>query len=272
MPEHANLSVTLNSFLCSDGSFLNGIVLMIAGKYLGIASLTDIKEDIVLQQVKKHLRSEYRLESHVIVSHFSCRLLPFHVAVFLGCYCTDLCERHIAHHIKGIIDEQRRNELLIIAQLQVSFAGICLFSAWRFQFNNHQRQAIHKHNDVGALCVMFLHGILVHHHEVILIFVLIIYQVYNSRLQLMLRVSILHLNAILQHLRKLEVTLIERRAFYLMQFLNGIINGINRQRRINAMKRLLQYIIQNRISIVTLYIRPVLIAVLLAFKALKKFY
>ena len=153
--------------------------------------------------------------------------------------------------------------------MQVGFAGIGLFPAGRFQFDNHQRQTIHKHHDVRTLGVQFLHGKLVHHEEVVLIFVVIVYQIDDGRLQLMLGVSILHLYAILQHLRELEVTLIERRALYLMQFLDGIVDGIERQRRIDAMQRLLQHIIQYRIGIVALYIRPVLIAVLLTFQALK---
>ena len=269
MPEHANLSVALNGFLCPYSGFLYGIVLMIASKDLGIAALSDIKEDIVLQQVEQRLRSEDRLESHVIVSHLACRLLPFHVAVFLGRYSTNLRERHIAHHVEGIIDEQRRNELLIVPQLQIGFAGIGLFPAGRFQFYHHQRQTIHKHHDVWTFRLLFLHGILVHHQEVVLFLMVIIHEVDNSRLQLMLRVNVLHLDAVLQHLRELEVTLIERRTLYLMQLLDGIFNGIGRQRRVDAMQRNLQHIIQNRIRIVTLYVRPVLIAVLLALKALE---
>ena len=119
---------------------------------------------------------------------------------------------------------------------------------------------------------MFLHGVLVHHQEVVLILMLIVYEVYDACLHLMLCVSILHLYAILHHLRELKVTLIERRTLYLVQFLYSIFYGIKRQRRIDAMQRLLQHIIHYRISIVAHYIRSVLVAVLLTIKALKQLY
>ena len=54
-----------------------------------------------------------------------------------------------------------------------------------------------------------------------------------------------------------------------MQLLDGIIYSIKRQSRIDAMQRLLQYIIQYRVGVVTLYIRPVLIAELFTFQTLE---
>ena len=97
----------------------------------------------------------------------------------------------------------------------------------------------------------------------------VVYEVDDARLHLMLGVGILHLYTILHHLCELEVALIERRTLYPVQFLDGIIYGIDRQGWVDAMQRLLQHIIQQRIAVVTHYIRPVLIAVLLTLKALK---
>ena len=240
---------------------------MIAGKDFGITALTNIKEDIVLQQIKQDIRGENRLESHVIVSHFSCWLFPFHVSVFLGSHRAYLCESHIAHYVKGVICEQRRDKLLIVTQLQIGFACISLFPAWRFQFDDHQWQTIDKHHYVRAFCVEFLHGELIHHQEVVRLWIVKVYQPYNPCLlpllclyariltaieskvfanhiggivnglvALWLRVAECHLNAILQHLGELEVAFIQRRALNLMQFLYGIIYGIEGQSWVNALQ------------------------------------
>ena len=68
-----------------------------------------------------------------------------------------------------------------------------------------------------------------------------------------------HLYAILHHLSELEVTLIERSPFNLMQLLYGIFNGRLRQRRVDAPQRLVQHIVQQRIAVITLYVWTVLV-------------
>ena len=163
MPEYTYLAITLYRLFGPNGCFLHSIILMVTRKNLGITTFTNIKEDVVLQEVKQNLWSEDRLESHIIVSHLTGRLFPFHVAVFLCCDCAYFCERHITHHIESIVDEERRNEFLIVANLQIGLAGIGLFPAWRFQLNDHQRQTIHKHHYVRSLGIKFLDGELIHY-------------------------------------------------------------------------------------------------------------
>ena len=136
---------------------------MIACQDLGIAAFAHIKEQIVLQEVQQHPRREYRLKGSIIVSHLASRLLPFHIAILLGCDGTYLGECHITHHVEGIVDEERGDELLIVPQLQIGFAGIRLFPTRRFQLDNHQRQTIHEYHDVWAFGIVFLHGELVHY-------------------------------------------------------------------------------------------------------------
>ena len=128
MPEYTNLAISLYGLFCSLGSFFYCIVLVIAGKYLRITSFSYVIQDIVLQEVEQYLWGKHRLEGHIIVCYFTCRLFPLHVAVFLSRHCAYLCQSHVAHHIEGIVDEQRRDELLIVAELQISLAGIRLFS------------------------------------------------------------------------------------------------------------------------------------------------
>ena len=128
MPEHTYLAVALHGFLRPQGCFLYGVVLVVACKYLGVATLSHVKEYVVLQQVEQNLRSEYRPESHVIVCHLARRLFPLHVAVFLGCHRADLSQCHIAHHVEGIIHKQRWYKLLVVPQLQIGFAGIRLLT------------------------------------------------------------------------------------------------------------------------------------------------
>ena len=177
MPENTNLAITLYRLFRSLCSLLYGIILVIASKNLRVTTFANIKENIVLQQVEQYLRSKYRLEGHIIVSHLTSRLLPLHVAVFLGRHGANLGQSHIAHHIESIVGEKRRNELLIVAELQVSLAGIRLFTGWRFQLNHHQRQTIDKNHNVGALGVQFLHGILIHNQEIVALGMFKVYEV-----------------------------------------------------------------------------------------------
>ena len=81
-----------------------------------------------------------------------------------------------------------------------------------------------------------------------------------------------HLDAILHHLRELEVALIERRAFNLMQFPDGIVDGGTRQGRVDALQRIVQHIVQQRIAIVAFNVRTVNIAVGLTFETLEETY
>ena len=291
VPEHPNLAVLSYCTFGPGGGFLHSVILVIARQYLGILPFADIEEQIVPQKVEQHLGGEHRPEGHIVVGHLAAGLFPLHIAVFVCRDGTDFGKRHIAQHVEGIVDEERGDEFLIVADLKVRLAGIGLFAAGRFQLDDHQRQSVHKHHDVRTFGVEVVDRELVDDQEIVLFGMLEIDEVDNPCLfaRLPFHVPVFsaivgeflvehacgregHLDAILHHLRELEVALIERRALYLMQFPDGIVDGRSRQSRVDALQRIVQHIVQQRIAIVAFDVRTVNIAVGLTFETLEETY
>ena len=78
---------------------------------------------------------------------------------------------------------------------------------------------------------------------------------------LVLAIGVAHFHAILQHLRELEVALIQRTPLYLPQFLHHIGQRVGRHSRVQAVQGIKHILFEQRLPIVSVHVWAIRIAV-----------
>ena len=115
--------------------FVHGKVLVIGCHDLSHSPILMVKAFEILQDINKSLLFKDTIEECLVVGNLrrlalTIHALPFHITVSLGCDGTGLCGQHIAGHVEGVIDKQRRTFLLILLDLRVGILFISFFARW----------------------------------------------------------------------------------------------------------------------------------------------
>ena len=194
---------------------------------------------------------------------------PLHKAVKTGGNRARAVGGKVADHADGVVDEQGRDVLHIVAQLVVGILCAGVLFGGAFEFHQHERQTVDKQDDVGAaVVVVFDVGILIDHRKIVGFGMLEVHQTDECRAGLAI-CGIVDLHAVLQISRKDAVLLHETAALKIANFGECLTDRLHRQAAIDANQRVTQNTIHKRIGkVLPPHVRRINMRVAHAFKQL----
>ena len=149
---------------------------MIARQFFddGIAAVV-LKHDEMPDEIQKTALIEHAAQQNFKLRHgggrdgFAVNGAPRHEAFLVRADGADARLQPVGNNQHGVVDEQRRNLLLVSLELCERLPDVGVFVRRIFQFNDAQRQAVDENHHVGAAVVLaFDHGELVHHEPVVI--------------------------------------------------------------------------------------------------------
>ena len=173
---------------------------------------------------------------------------PLHEAVKAGGDGARAVGGKVADDADGVVDEQGRDVLHIVAQLVVGVLGARVLFGGAFEFHQNERQTVDKQDDVGAAVVaVFDVGILIDHREIIVFRLLEVQKTHERRAGLATH-GIVDLHAVLQISCKGTVLLHETAALKIADFGECLTDSLQRQAAIDANQRVTQNATHERVG------------------------
>lgn len=129
MPENATFTICLGSDLCFFDGLSNGKILMIASKDLIGCGLLDIKANEILDDIQQTCPIKHTFIERIKLSKgrvFIAAILcfPLHEAIKAGSDRTGFVSCQIANNAYGVVVEDRRDVLHIIADLAIGIFSV----------------------------------------------------------------------------------------------------------------------------------------------------
>ena len=191
---------------------------------------------------------------------------PLHKAVKPGGDRPGLVGGKVADYADGVVVEQGRNILHIVADLIVSVLCAHFVLGGAFQFHQNQRQTVDEQNNVRAAVVAALQkGKLIHHIKGVVLHILIVHQT-DNRGAFFALFKKLYRNTVLQIVHKGHVFLHKAAAVEVFKFGKGFFYGIRWQGFVQPRQAVAQFVIQQGTGIVPVHIRGIDMGVAHIFK------
>ena len=165
-----------------------------------------LEHDEMPDEVKKAAFIEHAAQQHFKLRHgggrdgFAVNGAPRHEAFLVRADGADARLQAVGNNQHRVVDEQRRDLLLVGLKLLERLPDVGVFVRRIFQFDDTQRQAVDENHDVGAAVVLaFNHRELVHHQPVVVVRVIEINQPDNFRADAAVLAAALDGDAVHQH-------------------------------------------------------------------------
>ena len=260
MPEHAALAVRGRGYLRLFNGAAHGEILMIAGEDLyGVRRVVG-KQYEVLDDVQQPVALEHTLIEGVELGK-GCVLvaavlgLPLHEAVQPGSDGSGLVGAQVADDAEGIVIKHAGDVLHVVADLVIGVLRADLVLGWRFQLDQHQRQAVDEYDDVRAAIVAVLHiGKLVDRIKGVAIDVLIVHQIHEG-VALFAFDIIAHGDAVLQIVHEYHVLLQLAAGFEVFKLCDGLVDGLDGQALVQLHKAVPQHRLQDGAGVIAVDVR-----------------
>ena len=184
MPEDADFTVALHGLFRADNRLADRKILMVPCQNLVTFQPFVIEADKILDNVQQPFFLENPFEESREIGKRSRFLvavlrLPFHKAVVAARNRARLRNKLVRHHANAVVNEQTRDFLHVITNLQVGFACISLFAARRLELKQANRQPVQKQQNIGPLVGPLDNCPLVRKNEGIVLDILVINQINN---------------------------------------------------------------------------------------------
>ena len=211
---------------------------MVAGQDLGVLG----EQDEVLQDIHQPRLGEHAVEWRLPVGELgglvaAVGALPLHEARLVCGDGADLGRKHVADDTERVVGEKPWYLLLVVLDLLVCVGVVGLGTRRALQLEEHERQAVYEHDDVGALVGTALDvGPLVHDMELVALGVVVVHQPHDVG-AILLAVVPAHLDAALQHIHEHAVLGHQGAALDLLELGDGALDGAAVKRGVDVLER-----------------------------------
>ena len=229
MPEDPAAAVRLGGAERRFDGLAHGVELVVGAQYLDLLPVLLRAADEAAEQLDEAALLEHPAEENVEIGvvrvlQLAVHGLPLHESVLAGGDGPGLGRSQVAHHAEGVVDEQRGNLLHVVAQLGVGLRDVGRLARGGFQLDDHQRQPVDKHHDVGPSHRTLLDRPLVRDREPVAHREVVIHQPHQPG-TLFAAVEVVDRHAVLEHVGEPGVFAGERTAFDVSDACYGLVDG-----------------------------------------------
>ena len=264
MPEHTAASVPAvrACLLYRFHRLPDRKILVIGRKDLRVIAVVPGKQDEVVKDVEEALLRKHPLEKRGEIGKLRIRVvavsrLPFHEALEACGNGAGPRLRLVADDAERVVDKHARDGLLqICLDLLIGVLDGDLIRLRGFQLHQNDRHAIQKDNDIRPLRLVFLIGPLVGNDKAVIGRRGIIHEIDNAGLGLP-RGRIRHRDAVLQVVHEHLVLRQHGSGFVIFDLVQRFRNCRGGEPAVDPLQGPLQLVLDQRIRIITLNIRPI---------------
>ena len=231
MPEYAALAI--GGVLGGGHRLFYREILVIPRQDLKCVLTVHVEADKIPENIQKPGFLKYPLKKCIKLG--VCRVLiaavpgfPLHEPVLAGGDGPGLGDGQVAHNADGVIDEQGRDLVHVVAQLPVGRRGVRLLTGGGFQLHHHQREAVHEQHHVQTLLGVLHHRPLVDDGEVVAGGVVVVDEVHQGGALLAVH-EVFDGHAVLQAVHEYHVLLQQRPALEVLQLVDRLVEGFQGQ-------------------------------------------
>ena len=161
MPEHATFTIALGGDFCFFHGLANSEVLVVSRQYLERFCLLHGEADEVLYNIQQTRSVEHALVEGVelcVCGIFVAAVFgfPLHESVEARGDGACLISGKVTDHADGVVIENGRDVLHVVADLVVCVFCVNLILGRAFQLHEYQRQTVDEQDDIGASVVAVL--------------------------------------------------------------------------------------------------------------------